>query len=430
MQRQNDSAIAPGNMGGFMNIIKLDQFPKAVLHAALLIDGTGGPPRENVKLYIRDGIVAHVLPAGEVNPWLKDQTCSGTRGAVEIDCGGLTILPGLVDCHVHLALDGVDFERSLKRWDDKEALSDHLAVSLENTLNAGVLAVRDGGDRRLIGLRAGRLAGSAKVPPFIIATGGALRKKGGYGSFLGKGLAAPEIKAAVREMAAAGAAQIKVLVSGIVSFREYGKVGPPQFSREELALLVAEAHCLGLKVMAHASSDEGTALAVRCGVDSLEHGYFISEDTLALMAEKGIAWVPTMIPVAAQIREPLNHGYNPSQRTIIEKTYRRQQIMVETAHKLGVAIGVGTDAGASGVRHGLSYFEELKLLAEAGLPPAGVIRAATGNGAGILGLEKQMGTVAPGMPAHLIGLRGNPLLDIDILKKTDTLFLPEVKKMI
>lgn len=400
-----------------MDLIKLGNSPQAVLRAGLLIDGTGGSPVENVSISIKKGIIRHISPdCGTPSRTSRDVT--------EIDCSNLTILPGLIDCHVHLALDGINFGGSLERWDDEEALSQHLAESLENTLRSGVLAVRDGGDRRLIGLRAHRLAESTVVLPLISATGGALRKKGSYGSFLGKGPAVPDMKTMVLEMAAAGAAQIKVLVSGIVSFREYEKVGPLQFSLEELALLVTEAHSLGLKVMAHASSDEGVALAVRCGVDSLEHGYFISKDTLARMAEKGTTWVPTIIPVAAQTREPLKHHYNLSQLGIIERTYRRQQMMVEAAHRLGVTIGVGTDAGAAGVRHGNSYIEELKLLAEAGLPLAGVIRAATANGAAVLGLEKEMGIVAPGIPAYLIGVRGNPLSDINLLKKADTVFIP------
>lgn len=404
--------------GVLMDLLKLGNSPEAVLRAGLLIDGTGGPPVGNTSITIKKGVVRRISPTYGALPRTGQEVA-------EIDCSDLTILPGLIDCHVHLALDGMDFKGSLERWDLEEALSQHLAEALENTLRSGVVAVRDGGDRRLIGLRAHRrLSGRATVLPLISATGGALRKKGSYGSFLGQGLTAPDVKTRVREMAAAGAAQIKVLVSGIVSFREYGKVGPLQFSREELALLVAESHGLGLKVMAHASSDEGATLAIRCGVDSLEHGYFISKDNLARMAEKDIAWVPTIIPVAAQTREPLKQYYNPPQLGIIERTYRRQQAMVEVAHRLGVTIGVGTDAGAAGVRHGFSYVEELKLLAEAGLPLAEVIRAATANGAGILGLEKQLGTVAPGMPAYLIGVRGNPLVDIDILKKTDTLFIP------
>ncbi|MCL6635577.1 MAG: amidohydrolase family protein, partial [Peptococcaceae bacterium] len=305
----------------------------------------------------------------------------------------------------------------------EQAVDRHLAASLKDTLHCGILALRDGGDRRNIGLRAARLAGCA-APPFILASGRALRKKGGYGSFLGMGLAAPEIAGAVREAAAAGAAQLKVLVSGIVSFREYGRVGPLQFSRAELSRLVREAHALGLKVMAHASSEEGAALAVECGVDSLEHGYFISRDTLARMAERGTAWVPTIIPVAAQSREPLRHNHPPSRLAVIEKTWRRQQLMVAAAHALGVAVGAGTDAGAAGVRHGQSYVEELKLLAGAGLPPAAVIRAATATGARILGLEKQLGTAAPGMPAYLIGVRGNPLADLGLLKNPAAAFIP------
>lgn len=106
---------------------------------------------------------------------------------------------------------------------------------------------------------------------------------------------------------------------------------------------------------------------------------------------------------------------------VIEKTYRHQQLMVETARRLGVTVGVGTDAGAPGVRHGVSYMEELKLLIEAGFSPAEVINAATAQGAGILGLEKQMGRVLPGMQAYLIGVRGNPLLDLDVLKKPDVI---------
>jgi imidazolonepropionase-like amidohydrolase len=396
-----------------MKVVKLGHFPEIVLRAGLLLDGTGLPPVKNAAITIEKGVIRRILPAGAVPP-----------GAGEIDCGNLTILPGLVDCHVHLALDGVNFEESLKRWNDREALAEHLAASLVETLNAGVLAVRDGGDRSSVGLEAGRLAGRENVPPLILPTGRALRKKGGYGSFLGAGLTASRIRAAVREVAAAGGAQVKVLVSGIVSFREYGKVGPLQFSREELQTLVSEAHCLGLRVMAHANSGEGASLAVQCGVDSLEHGYFVSEDTLARMAETGAAWVPTIIPVAARVREPLKSSHSPAGLDVIEKTYRRQQKMVEIARRLGVTIGVGTDAGASGVRHGLSYIEELKLLAESGLPPGEVIRAATANGAAILGLADTLGRVAPGMKAYLAGYRGDPLKDINILKNPDAVFIP------
>lgn len=430
-----------------MRIINLSRFHKAVLRAGILLDGTGGQPQERVDILITDGIIRGIHPSLlEGSPYISpaedattillqnfnahDETTVSsakevpcTDRVVKIDCSELTILPGLVDCHVHLALDGVNFESALKRWDHEKELKMHLIDSLERTGRAGIMAVRDGGDRNHISLDAARLAGEATVSPLVVATGQAFRKKGMYGSFLGKGLDATNIKRAVLETARAGAGQVKVLVSGIVSFREYGKVGPLQFSREELSFLVAEAHTAGLKVMAHTNSEEGTALAVQCGVDSLEHGYFISRKTLEQMTGKGTAWVPTIIPVAIQLKEPYRHNYTQAQLAVIEKTCRHQQLMAETARRLGVTVGVGTDAGASGVRHGVSYIEELKLLIEAGFSPAEVISAATAKGAGILGLEKQVGKVLPGMPVYLSGVRGNPLNDLDLLRKPDVILI-------
>lgn len=394
---------------------------EVILRGARLFDGSEEVPPDRVDICVKNGLIEYILPAGGEKPGGRDNY-EPEHSAREIDCSGLTLLPGLVDCHVHLALDGVDFEGSLGRWEREDDLRRQLAESLKNTLRSGVLAVRDGGDRCRIGLQAHRLAGGGP-PPFICATGEALRKGGRYGSFLGRDLSG-EVGAAVREAAAAGAAQIKVLVSGIVSFEEYGRVGPLQFSREELARLVAEAHGLGLKVMAHASSAQAAALSAECGVDSLEHGYFIEEDTLRRMAEQGTAWVPTLIPVACQLREPLRRNHSPSRLAVIERTLYRQLKAVETAHRLGVLLGVGTDAGASGVRHGLAYVEELKLMALAGISPVNVLRCATSNGARILGLEKMLGTAAPGRPAHLVGVRGDPLADLKALEKIDAIFSP------
>lgn len=408
-----------------MRIIRLDRCHKALIKAGILLDGTGGQPRENVEIVIIDGMVRKIYPSlPQGSPFILPAENSIEDEAdqvLKVDCSELTIMPGLIDCHVHLALDGVNFEDSLKRWNQEMELNTHLEDALESTRYSGVLAVRDGGDKNRIGLYAARLAGEAKVPPLVMAAGQALRKAGMYGSFLGEGLGATNIKRAVPKIAGSGVKQVKVLVSGMVSFREYGKAGPLQWDREELSFLVTEAHAAGLKVMAHANSDRGTALAVQCGVDSLEHGYFISRKTLSQMAQRGIAWVPTIIPVAVQLKAPCKHKYNQAQLAVIEKTCRHQQSMVAMARELGVTVGAGTDAGASGVRHGVSYPEELKLLVEAGFSPAEVINIATARGAGILGLEKQMGRVGPGMRAYLIGVRGNPLLDLDVLKKPEVI---------
>jgi imidazolonepropionase-like amidohydrolase len=201
--------------------------------------------------------------------------------------------------------------------------------------------------------------------------------------------------------------------------------------------------------MAHASSDEAVAMAVRAGVASIEHGYFLSRDTLKLMAEKGVAWVPTVIPVAAQLaaRSPdpgiscidqqdnrgvaqtgfinqpaFNQHSHHKNNYVIAKTVDRQLAMINEAHALGVTLGVGTDAGAAGVRHGYSYWQELALYRQAGLTPGEIIRCATINSARILGLD--WGHLAPRRPAAMIAVSGDPLADIDCLKDIRYVFLP------
>jgi imidazolonepropionase-like amidohydrolase len=216
----------------------------------------------------------------------------------------------------------------------------------------------------------------------------------------------------VSRLAAAGARQIKVLVSGIVSFKEYGRVGPIHFSQEELKTIVEEAHSLGLTVMAHANSDQAVTMAASAGVDSLEHGYFISRDSLKMLAELNIPWVPTLIPVAAWSLKPGVRNINPEHRKIAERTYRQHQAMIAEASAMGITLGVGTDSGALGVQHGNGYLKELELYREAGLSPAEILQAATANGARIVGLEQGAGLVLPGSPANLIAVAGNFLKDL------------------
>jgi len=393
-------------------LIKLQQKTEYTILAGSLVDGTGRAPQSNVAIRVKNGKISEVLP------------CPDTRPATQvlIDCSHLTILPGLVDCHVHLALNEASRSEIAGCQDDDISFKAVIG-RLNDIMTAGIMAVRDGGDRNLTGIKAVRRLNQASTPfPLVVTTGRALRKKSRYGLFLGHGLLPEEIPATIQQLAREGVNQIKALVSGIVSFREYGQVGNTQFSLSELELLVQEAHDHGLKVMAHASSNKAVVLAVQAGVDSIEHGYFISERSLSAMAEKNIAWVPTVIPVAVQTRFPLNKNYSETELDIISRTYRQHLLMIARGARMGVTIGAGTDAGATGVKHGASYVEELKLFAEAGLPNTAIIRAATLNGASILGLAEQLGTVEPGRKAWLTGVQGNPLENIEHLKKPAVIF--------
>lgn len=374
------------------------------IRAGLLIPTADARPRPDVTLRVEQGIITAIKPSGQENP-----LAGNTFKQLDFSC--YTVLPGLVDCHVHLALDGVDFAQALARWNEREELKRHLANSLQATLEHGILAVRDGGDARGIALSLNRNTLHTKIlTPHIVATGWATRRVGMYGSFLGPGCTDKDIKHEVNLLAIAGANQIKVLVSGIVSFITYGKVGPVQFDLPTLTALVQHAHGLGLKIMAHANSSDAVTLALKAGVDSLEHGYFLDHAALELMVAKGITWIPTLAPVANQLKL-----CSPECRDVIRRTLHHQLVMVAAAAAAGVKLGLGTDAGATGVRHGSGFLDEVNLFRAAGLSPTRILHAATTVGAQTLGLGDSLGRLEEGMPPNLIAVDGNPLEDITTL---------------
>ncbi|MEW5899810.1 MAG: amidohydrolase family protein [Bacillota bacterium] len=406
-----------------MKIIVLRPRDSWVIRAGNLFTGKEKSLKQNVLLRLQGGAIEKILPApaGEE----PEQILVGAgvrRGWKFLDCSKLTVLPGLVDCHVHLALDGVDFQGARQQWDEPAKTREQVARRLAQTLAAGVLSVRDGGDRAGVGLLAREMVKNGALPgPVVAASGCALRKSGMYGSFLGPGVNG-DLAGAFRRLAAAGVDQLKVLVSGIVSFREYGRVGPLQFSPDELNFVVVQAHQAGLKVMAHANSDAAVTIAVRAGVDSIEHGYLMSRTTLKMLAQQGVAWVPTIVPVAVQATR--SDLFSREQLTVIEKTYRQQLEAIAEAAELGVTLGVGTDAGSPGVPHGAGYLQELRLYRRAGLEPAAILAAATVAGAQIAGAGQWAGPVEEGRPAGLIAVKRNPLEDLDVLGEIEYVILP------
>lgn len=364
---------------------------------------------KGMALAVKDGLIDELLPSEQVSH--------------PILLPGLTLMPGLVDCHVHFALDSVDFNNSLTRWQEPGQIAKQIDEIAGNLLKSGVLAVRDGGDRGCIGFVA---RNQVKNGLIVRASGWDIRRKNMYGSFLGSGVdTVGEAKEQIKQLVDLGVDQIKLILSGIVSFSRYGKVGPVQFNINELKEIVDTCHSLGKKVMAHASSGEAVVLAAEAGVDSVEHGYFISDRSLELMGEKGIGWVPTIIPVAAQTEDPYRENHGSEGLSVIEKTYRLQMEQVKKAASWGILLGVGTDAGAIGAGHGSSYFRELELYEKAGLSPQDILQAAVIGGAKIIGLDEKWGQIEPGSPAYLIAVKGNPLEDLSALKDIQMIALPQ-----
>ncbi len=340
---------------------------------------------------------------------------------------GLTLLPALIDAHVHLALDGIDFNRAREQWDNQGAWQARVEADLEKTLCSGIAAVRDGGDVRSLNLRVKKQIQKGRYKKLkVTATGQALRGKGGYGSFLGREYErVNSTPGLVDIVASSGVDQLKVVVSGVVSFYQYGMVKGLIMPAKELGIIVEEAHNQGLKVMAHASSAGAVERAARAGVDSIEHGYFVRPETLQLMADKKIAWVPTIIPVAVQIKPPFRELWTPEEIDVITRTYEEHIGKLKLALELGVPLGVGTDAGAAGVRHGTALLEEMGLYTLGELSNREILQAATVTNSRILGLEKELGVLLSGFKASLIVVKGNPLEDLNALKALCTHFISE-----
>ncbi|SJZ32549.1 amidohydrolase family protein [Selenihalanaerobacter shriftii] len=396
-----------------MNITQVDTNEKLIILAGTLIDGTGEEPQDSQAIIIEDQLIQNIIPQNRLNNY------PNINEYQQIDLNDLTILPGLIDSHVHLALDGIDFKKTTEEWDSPAKVQSRIEKELANTLNHGIVAIRDGGDKAKIGLESKKKVNQNEIAgPQIIATGQAAYKKGNYGSFLGPGINCRKgIQSEISRLTQLDIDQLKVLVSGIVSFSDYGKVGDVQFTNKELKYIVDLTHHLGLEVMAHSSSNEAVEVSIEAGVDTLEHGYFLSEESLKRLAEKEIPWIPTVVPVANQLKVP--QDYSEDGLDVIKRTYELQLEMIDKAAELGVKLGIGTDAGAYQVRHGLSYYRELELFNQTSLSPLEIIKAATYNNAEIIELNDELGSIEIGKRASLIGVKDNPLENLSTLKKPE-----------
>ena len=346
------------------------------------------------------------------------------------------LVPAFVDCHVHLALDGVGGFRNLT-----SPPPPHLLLSrLRALAAAGVLAARDGGDcygsaltAQSLRAEAVQAAQEAGPLPRIVATGLSLYRHGHYGAKLGgagiHGL--KTLNEELRRRKEAGAQQLKVILSGLVSLKQPGKVGPLQFSLEEMREIVRGAAALGMPVMVHASSDAAVRLAVQAGAHSVEHGYFVKEETVKAMAANGVAWIPTIAPMAclaqwgkgpggassetmdavtANAAEgssapgPGGPAADPHNTSMLRRIVADHLRMIARAHELGVTIGVGTDGGAPGVTWSGGYWLEMALLSEAAFAPEALLSLAVINGAAVLGLARERGRIAAGKPPYWLCL--------------------------
>lgn len=345
-----------------------------------------------------------------------------------VDLGDKTLLPGLIDLHVHLTGDpGGDYRSEAVDPDEWGVV-----VGVKNagiTLRAGFTTVREAGSAQYtaFSLRRGTAAGFI-TGPRIIAAGPALSIVGGHGDVTGfredvhgvldQGYTctgAVECAEKVRKASRAGADIIKITATGGV-LSQQGRGLEGHFSKAELDSIAATAHSLGLKVMAHAHGARGIEDAAAAGIDTIDHGTFADDAALRVMKAKGTYLVPTLMAFEG-IKERLGKGiYTPTVEEKVRMTMGSVGKAVTRAKALGVPVAFGTDAGV--FEHGRNA-GEFALLVKAGLTPREALASATTVAARALSMEGEIGRIAPGMSADMIAVSGDPLTDVTTLEKVD-----------
>jgi imidazolonepropionase-like amidohydrolase len=386
-----------------------------ILVGARLIDGTGAPPVPDAAVLIDvDGRIQAVGPR---------HTVTAPPGAVVHDVAGLTMLPGLIDGHDHLASHGYALTT---RWGlDEPQSTTHLrtAAVLQQTLNTGYTTVRDAA-----GLDAGfkqAIEGGLIAGPRLQLALGIISPIGGIGDRIspsGHSCCVPpspnvppsvangvqEVRNVVRSMVRSGADVIKCATTGGASSRPGHGPNDPAFNRDEMQALVDEAHTLG----------PGLRLAIEVGVDSIEHGCYLDEDPelIPMMVEKGIVFVPTLtVYVFHRKRSAPQHVQERG-----HALYAHHIKSIQRTLEAGGKIVAGTDAG--GHQHGINA-RELYYLVEAGLSPMQALQAGTQWAAEGLGLAHDIGTIEAGKWADVVVIDGDPLQNIALLQQTERIKL-------
>jgi len=368
------------------------------ISAGWLIDGSGGPIQEKVLLRLVDGRIDTIKP---FNAELLPEASQVT------DLSHCTIIPPLVDSHVHLFMSGTIDKRIRERqlvagYDELRPI---IGQHLHYLFSHGILAVRDGGDRGGFALRY-RSEPEMHKEVILKVAGRAWHKKGRYGALIGRYPGELENLAESYCKETDRIDQVKLVNSGLNSLKIFDRETSPQFSEAEIAGVVAAARQQGRKVMVHANGRLPVQLAVQGGCHSIEHGFFMGRDNLQLMAEKGTVWVPTLFTMKAYGAN-INFAPPGADPQVIEKNLNHQIEQLAMARELGVNVALGTDAGSLGVLHGESVVEEMKLFKKAGYNLAEIVQCATSNGARLLGI-KDFGLLTPGRAATFLVARGAP----------------------
>jgi imidazolonepropionase-like amidohydrolase len=394
------------------------QEPVTVIHAGTLLAVPGNAPRHQASVVVQGRRIL------EVHDGYAD-----IPGARVVDLRNSTVLPGLIDMHVHLR--GLDDRIQARLQAPQRDYEDEAYTALLNarkTLLAGFTTVRDlGNEPRMITtlrdvIEAGQFAG-----PTIVAAGRGISVSGGHGDVnglnrdlteIGRARAdnvcngAEDCRRAVRQQISAGADVIKFAATGGVLSNVAGGLNR-QMMTDEMRAIVETARTFGRKVAAHAHGVDGINAALEAGVDSIEHGTFTNDDTFRLYRRTGAYYVPTLLAPAAALADGERGALTPAQHQKAREAAGSAQKSLARAVRERVNIAFGTDSGVS--RHG-DNAQEFALMVEAGMTPVAAIRSATVNAAQLLGRFDRVGTIEAGKDADIIAVAGDPTQNVRLLE--------------
>jgi imidazolonepropionase-like amidohydrolase len=385
--------------------------PATLLHTTRIFDGErllDGPH----EVHVEEGRISAVLPS------------RGTGENVSTDFDDATVLPGLVDAHVHLCFDASPDVGALARADTPSTAALRSAMNARRHLAAGISAVRDLGSPQGIVIDVARAVGTPLLPtaPAIVAAGQVLTITGGHGYFMGREVDGPEaVRRGARAEIKRGARALKVIATGGV-ITEQGTPGATAMTPYELCAAVEEAHKVGLRVAAHAHGTEGIKNALRAGVDTIEHASYLDDEAIELFLE-GDAWMVSTLIASERLMPHLDDPAMPAHvRDKIRDHTSQEAASLKRAITAGVRIAAGTDAGTGYNPHG-GLPEQVALLADHGMTPEQALTAATRDSANAMGLAETHGKIAVGRRADLLVVDGDPFADLAALRNVRVVYL-------
>lgn len=378
---------------------------RTVLEIDGLFDGTNA--MSDAAVVIEDGEITWIGKRSRI-----PKTPKGGRSR-SLEAGGRFAVPGLINCHAHLTFDGsADFEIQSRQSDAAATLKAFRNARL--TLRSGVTTVRDlGSNGSMVVELARQIEDGTLEGPRIIASARGITITGGHGMEVGRiADGADAVRAATREQVAVGATVIKLFSTGGV----LGEGAGPElaaYTPEETRAAVEEAHRAGIRITTHAHGAEGMRVAAEAGIDSIEHATLLDQQTIRVIKEKNVALVPTFSALRRIIENGSALPARVMERARVVAT--KHQEGVRAAHKAGVRIAAGTDAGTPFNTHE-RFALELVYLSEVGLSRTEALAAATSVAADVVGRPKA-GRIAAGSWADLLFVDGDPMRDLEVLQK-------------